>query len=126
MAAAVIAAAARPPRSTCTLARGSAVETGVQVKPRMGDLKHARSSQVSERFTWYRPEFSPYWVCTGPVEYSGAGGSRAREIALLKQAAASNDVFLTSAAPASLEVYRKNEYYASDGFPPCGTVSAWR
>src|SRR5205823_9236642 len=34
--------------------------------------------------------------------------------ALLKDAAGTQDVFLTSTAPASLEVYRRNEYYASD------------
>ena len=39
----------------------------------------------------------------------------AREIELLKSAAGSDDeLFLTSTAPASLEVYRSNEYYASE------------
>jgi 5-methyltetrahydropteroyltriglutamate--homocysteine methyltransferase len=55
----------------------------------------------------------PYWVCTGPVEYSGQA-ELAREIALLKESARDEEVFLTSTAPASLEVYRRNEYYASD------------
>jgi 5-methyltetrahydropteroyltriglutamate--homocysteine methyltransferase len=55
----------------------------------------------------------PYWVCTGPVEYSGQQ-ELAREIALLKDSAGTEDVFLTSTAPASLEVYRRNEYYPTD------------
>jgi 5-methyltetrahydropteroyltriglutamate--homocysteine methyltransferase len=55
----------------------------------------------------------PYWVCTGPVEYSGQE-ELAREIALLKDSAGTEDVFLTSTAPASLEVYRRNEYYRTD------------
>ncbi len=52
----------------------------------------------------------PYWVCTGPVTYAGQA-ELAREIALLKEAAAGEEVFLTSTAPASLEVYRRNDYY---------------
>jgi 5-methyltetrahydropteroyltriglutamate--homocysteine methyltransferase len=52
-------------------------------------------------------------VCTGPVGYSGHA-ELAREIALVKEAAGTQDVFLTSTAPASLEVYRRNDYYASD------------
>jgi 5-methyltetrahydropteroyltriglutamate--homocysteine methyltransferase len=54
----------------------------------------------------------PYWVCTGPVEYSGQA-ELAREIALLTDSAGTDDVFLTSTAPASLEVYRRNDYYAT-------------
>jgi 5-methyltetrahydropteroyltriglutamate--homocysteine methyltransferase len=55
----------------------------------------------------------PYWVCSGPIGYSGQAALE-REIALLKNAAGTEDVFLTSTAPASLEVYRRNDYYASD------------
>jgi 5-methyltetrahydropteroyltriglutamate--homocysteine methyltransferase len=55
----------------------------------------------------------PYWVCTAPVEYSGQA-ELAQEIAVLKAAAGTEDVFLTSTAPASLEVYRRNEYYSSE------------
>ncbi|MBV9581823.1 MAG: cobalamin-independent methionine synthase II family protein [Chloroflexi bacterium] len=55
----------------------------------------------------------PYWVCTGPIEYAGQA-ELAREIALLKDKAGTDGVFLTSTAPASLEVYRRNEYYAGD------------
>lgn len=53
------------------------------------------------------------WVCTGPVSYSG-GQELAREIAVTKQAAGTDNVFLTSTAPASIEVYRRNEYYGSE------------
>lgn len=53
------------------------------------------------------------WVCTGPVSYSG-DQELAREIAVTKQAAGTDNVFLTSTAPASIEVYRRNEYYASE------------
>jgi 5-methyltetrahydropteroyltriglutamate--homocysteine methyltransferase len=56
----------------------------------------------------------PYWVCTGPIAYTGQK-ELAREIALLKDAAGnSEDVFLTSTAAASLEVYRRNDYYATE------------
>jgi len=55
----------------------------------------------------------PYWVCTGPVTYTGQD-ELAREISLLREAAGTEDVFLTSTAPASLEVYRRNDYYKSD------------
>lgn len=55
----------------------------------------------------------PYWVCTGPITYE-AHAELEREIETLKQHAGSTDVFLTSTAPASLEVYRGNEYYATD------------
>jgi 5-methyltetrahydropteroyltriglutamate--homocysteine methyltransferase len=55
----------------------------------------------------------PYYVCTGPVGYSGQAELE-REIALVKEAAGSADVFLTSTAPLSLEVYRRNDYYKTD------------
>jgi 5-methyltetrahydropteroyltriglutamate--homocysteine methyltransferase len=55
----------------------------------------------------------PYYVCTGPVTYTGQA-ELAREIAVLKDIAGTEDVFLTSTAPASLEVYRRNEYYRTD------------
>ena len=52
-----------------------------------------------------------HWVCTGPVTYTGQSALQ-REINLLKSAAGSSgELFLTSTAPASLEVYRSNEYY---------------
>jgi len=53
-------------------------------------------------------------ICTGPVTYTGHAALR-REIGLLQSAAGSNrELFLTSTAPASLEVYRSNEYYSSE------------
>jgi 5-methyltetrahydropteroyltriglutamate--homocysteine methyltransferase len=55
----------------------------------------------------------PYWVCVGPVAYSGQS-ELAREIQLVKDAAGQDDVFLTTTAPASLEVYRRNEFYATE------------
>jgi 5-methyltetrahydropteroyltriglutamate--homocysteine methyltransferase len=52
----------------------------------------------------------PIWVCTGPITYTGHAELE-REINLLKSAAGGDEVFLTSTAPASIEVYRRNEYY---------------
>lgn len=55
-----------------------------------------------------------YLVCTGPITYTGQDALR-REIALLQSAAGSSgELFLTSTAPASLEVYRSNEYYSRE------------
>jgi 5-methyltetrahydropteroyltriglutamate--homocysteine methyltransferase len=53
------------------------------------------------------------WVCTGPVSYRGGDAVR-REIELLRAADPGEDAFLTSTAPASLEVYRDNHHYDSD------------
>ena len=53
------------------------------------------------------------WVCVEPVTYSG-GDELAREIEITKQAAGADNVFLTSTAPASIEPYRRNEYYKSE------------
>jgi 5-methyltetrahydropteroyltriglutamate--homocysteine methyltransferase len=59
----------------------------------------------------------PNWVCTGPVTYQ-AQKEVQHEIDTLKAQAANgangNDLFLTSTAPASLEVYRENEFYRSE------------
>ncbi len=55
----------------------------------------------------------PIWVCTGPITYSGLS-SLEQEIAELKRHVRGDDAFLTSTAPASLEVYRRNEYYKSE------------
>lgn len=55
-----------------------------------------------------------HWVCTGPITYIGQA-ALGREIDLLKTAAgAGGELFLTSTAPASLEVYRSNEYYSRE------------
>ena len=55
----------------------------------------------------------PVWVCTAPVTYTG-GASLAKEIEELKRHVPLEDAFLTSTAPASLEVYRRNEYYKTE------------
>ena len=52
-------------------------------------------------------------MCTGPITYE-AHDELAREIGALKTHGGSGELFLTATAPASLEVYRENEYYASD------------
>ncbi len=56
------------------------------------------------------------YVCTGPVTYTGTPLLR-RDIANLQRALEATPVagaYLPVAAPASVEVGRKNEYYASD------------
>lgn len=56
------------------------------------------------------------WVCTGPIEYTGQAAVE-RELRLLRDAlgsAAPSEAFLTSTAPASIEVGRRNEYYRDD------------
>jgi 5-methyltetrahydropteroyltriglutamate--homocysteine methyltransferase len=54
-----------------------------------------------------------YTVATAPVSYVGLPGL-AREIDLLRSAVGdTRRAFLTTTAPASLEVYRGNEYYAT-------------
>jgi len=56
----------------------------------------------------------PFYACTGPITYTGQLALQ-REIAMLKGAAGTtDDLFLTSTAPASLEVYRRNDYYRTE------------
>ena len=55
----------------------------------------------------------PIWVCTGRIAYTGAKALET-EIAALKLHVSGEDAFLTSTAPASLEVYRRNEYYRTE------------
>ena len=55
------------------------------------------------------------WVCRGPIRYTGQAALKS-EIELLKTALGErpeSDAFLTSTAPASIEVGRRNEHYAS-------------
>jgi len=56
-----------------------------------------------------------YQVCVAPITYSGHA-TLTREIELFKQAAGTGsvDLFLTSTAPGSLEVYRGNEFYKTE------------
>ncbi len=70
-----------------------------------GTLFYAPGEQIRSR--------RPYWVCTGPVGYSGQAALE-REIGLLAETAGVQDAFLTSTAPASLEVYRRNDYYPTE------------
>jgi 5-methyltetrahydropteroyltriglutamate--homocysteine methyltransferase len=51
-----------------------------------------------------------HWVCVGPIAYRGLPALQ-RELDMVKPFAAPEDTFITTTAPASLEVYRRNEYY---------------
>lgn len=56
------------------------------------------------------------WLCTGPIAYRGYEALE-REIKLLKDALGdtpASDAFLTSTAPASIEVGRRNDYYRTE------------
>src|SRR5580704_5887111 len=55
----------------------------------------------------------PVQACTGPVSYVGQAALK-KEIDLTIAAAGTDNVFLTSTAAASLEVYRPNRYYKND------------
>jgi 5-methyltetrahydropteroyltriglutamate--homocysteine methyltransferase len=55
----------------------------------------------------------PVWVCTGPITYQ-AQAELKREIDLLRPEIQHGEIFLTSTAPASLEPYRKNRFYATE------------
>jgi 5-methyltetrahydropteroyltriglutamate--homocysteine methyltransferase len=55
----------------------------------------------------------PVQACTGPVSYVGQAELK-MEIDVTIATAGSENVFLTSTAPASLEVYRPNRYYKND------------
>ena len=56
----------------------------------------------------------PHYVCTGPIKYRGQADLQ-KEIDLLKSQVSVDDAFLTTTAPASLEVYRShNEYYKTE------------
>lgn len=52
-------------------------------------------------------------ACIGPVTYAGHVELK-KEIDVTVAIAGTEDVFLTSTAPASLEVYRRNRFYKSD------------
>jgi len=56
------------------------------------------------------------WVCTGPIRYTGEA-ALTRELDLLRSALGKRspgDAFVTTTAPASVEVGRANEYYKSE------------
>jgi 5-methyltetrahydropteroyltriglutamate--homocysteine methyltransferase len=70
-----------------------------------GTLFYAPGNQI-------RPK-RPHYVCTGPIKYQGHAAVE-REIDTLTKHAGTTNVFLTSTAPASLEVYYGNEFYGSE------------
>ncbi|HUA03045.1 MAG TPA: cobalamin-independent methionine synthase II family protein [Solirubrobacteraceae bacterium] len=70
-----------------------------------GTLFYTAGGQVSPR--------RMRWVCTGPISYAGHEQVR-QEIEILRACNPGEDAFLTSTAPASLEVYRANTYYDDD------------
>jgi len=74
---------------------------------------------ASERGTlFYEPggqikQARPHWVATAPISYRAAADLK-REIDLFRAAVGPDaEAFITSTAPASLEPYRRNEYYKS-------------
>jgi 5-methyltetrahydropteroyltriglutamate--homocysteine methyltransferase len=70
-----------------------------------GTLFYAPGAQISKK--------RPVQVCTGPIIYAGQAALK-KEIDVTSTIAGTEDVFLTSTAPASLEVYRRNRYYKND------------
>jgi 5-methyltetrahydropteroyltriglutamate--homocysteine methyltransferase len=70
-----------------------------------GTLFYAPGAQMGKK--------RPVQVCTGPVAYVGSAALQ-KEIDVTVKVAGTADVFLTSTAPASLEVYRLNKFYKTD------------
>jgi len=70
-----------------------------------GTLFYTPGAQIAKK--------RPVQACTGPVTYTGHAEVK-QEIDVTIAAAGIDDVFLTSTAPASLEVYRHNRFYKSD------------
>lgn len=69
-----------------------------------GTLFYSPGEQIAiKRITWF---------CTEPMTYIGQAELQ-REIDLLKQFGAPEDVFLTTTAPSSFEPYYRNDYYDS-------------
>jgi 5-methyltetrahydropteroyltriglutamate--homocysteine methyltransferase len=77
---------------------------------------------ATERGTlFYRPNEdlsrgASFFTCTAPITYQGQA-AMAREIEVFRAALGEHppqDAFLTTTAPASLEPYRKNEFYKSE------------
>ena len=82
-----------------------------------GTLFYTPGAQIAQK--------RPVQACTGPVSYTGQAELK-REIDLTVAAAGTVDVFLTSTAPASLEVYRHNRFYKSDEDYVCALAEAMR
>ena len=70
-----------------------------------GTLFYTPGAQIAKK--------RPVQACIGPVNYAGHVELK-KEIDLTVAIAGTEDVFLTSTAPASLEVYRRNRFYKSD------------
>jgi len=70
-----------------------------------GTLFYTPGAQIAKK--------RPVQACTGPVTYVGQAELQ-REIELTVAAAGTENVFLTSTAPGSLEVYRFNRFYKTD------------
>ena len=68
---------------------------------------HSAPPQMTARYDW---------VCRGPITYTGQAALE-REIGMLRAALGDHDpadAFVTTTAPASIEVGRVNEYYGSE------------
>ena len=60
-----------------------------------------------------RPDARPHWVATAPISYRGTADLQ-REIDVFRAVIGSDtEAFITTMAPASLEPYRRSEYYKS-------------
>jgi 5-methyltetrahydropteroyltriglutamate--homocysteine methyltransferase len=70
-----------------------------------GTLFYSPGAQIAKK--------RPVQACTGPVTYVGQTELKT-EIDVTRAVAGTDNVFLTSTAPGSLEVYRRNRYYKSD------------
>jgi len=70
-----------------------------------GTLFYTPGAQIAKK--------RPVQACTGPVTYVGQAELK-KEIDVTVATAGTDNVFLTSTAPASLEVYRRNRYYKND------------
>jgi 5-methyltetrahydropteroyltriglutamate--homocysteine methyltransferase len=70
-----------------------------------GTLFYTPGAQIAKK--------RPVQACTGPVSYVGQAELK-KEIDVTIAMAGTENVFLTSTAPASLEVYRPNRYYKND------------
>lgn len=77
---------------------GYAAQRGTLFYEPAGQIKHSR----------------PHWVATAPISYRGTDAVK-REIAIFRSVVGPDtEAFITTTAPASLEPYRRNEYYKSD------------
>jgi 5-methyltetrahydropteroyltriglutamate--homocysteine methyltransferase len=70
-----------------------------------GTLFYSPGAQITKK--------RPVQICTGPIVYTGQAALK-KEIDTITAIAGTEDVFLTSTAPASLEVYRRNRFYKTD------------